>query len=243
MERIENKVIVITGASSGIGAAAARKLSALGARVVLAARREDRLSELAASLGKNVLFVKTDVRKQEDVERLIGRAIEQYGQVDVLWNNAGVMPLSFFDEGLVADWERMIDVNIKGVLYGIHAVLGHMLERGSGHIVATSSIQGYKTIPGTGVYAGTKFAVRAIMETLREELAGKVRVTSLHPGLVGTEFGSESLSPKVSGMFGDLGAWPKLNAESVVDAFIYAVSQPDGVGVSDILIRPAAQTI
>lgn len=243
MERIENKVIVITGASSGIGAAAARKLSALGARVVLAARREDRLSELAASLGKNVLFVKTDVRKQEDVDRLIARAIEQYGQVDVLWNNAGVMPISFFDEGFVADWERMIDVNIKGVLYGIHAVLGHMLERGSGHIVATSSIQGQKTIPGTGVYAGTKFAVRAIMETLREELAGKVRVTTLYPGLVDSEFGNEPLSPKVAAMFGDLGAWPKLDAESVADAFIYAVSQPAGVGVSDILIRPAAQTI
>ncbi len=243
MKQLKDKVIVITGASSGIGAAAARKLAALDAKLVLAARRDEQLKTLAAELGSNVYFQKTDVARQADVDALISETIRRFGRVDVLWNNAGVMPLSFFDEGKVGEWERMIDINLKGVLYGINAVLPHMLEKGSGHIVATSSVQGHKTLPGTGVYAGTKFAVRAIMETLREETAGKIKVTTIYPGLTATEFGNAAPSPKVQAAFGDFALYPKLEASAVADAFIYAISQPGNVAANDIILRPAEQTI
>jgi NADP-dependent 3-hydroxy acid dehydrogenase YdfG len=130
MESIKNKVIVITGASSGIGAATARKLVALGAKVVLAARRENQLKTMVTELGDNAIYVITDVSKRADLDNLIQQTIQKFGHVDVLWNNAGIMPISFFEEGLVDEWDRMIDINIKGVLYGINAVLPHMLQRG-----------------------------------------------------------------------------------------------------------------
>src|ERR1700761_548166 len=139
MEAIKDKVVVITGASSGMGAVTARKLGQLGANVVLAARREDKLKQLVSEMGSHAIFVKTDVAVREDVDNLIARAIERFGRVDALWNNAGIMPVSFFEEGKVDEWERMIDINIKGVLYGIAAVLPHMLQRGAGHILSTSS--------------------------------------------------------------------------------------------------------
>lgn len=240
---VQDKVIIITGASSGIGAAAVRKLAPLGAKVVLAARREEQLKTLTNELGGNTVYIKTDVRKKEDVDHLVAATIQKFGRIDVLWNNAGVMPISFFDEGRLADWERMIDINLKGVLYGIHAVLPHMLERGSGHIVATSSIQGFKTIPGTGVYAATKFGVRAIMDTLRQELAGKVKITTIYPGLTATEFGNEMPSPKVMEHLGDLSAYPMLDADAIADAFLYAISRPGNTTINDIVIRPAEQSI
>ncbi len=137
----------------------------------------------------------------------------------------------------------MIDINIKGVLYGINAVLPHMLEQGSGHILATSSVQGYKTLPATGVYAGTKFAVRAIMDTLREEMAGKIRVTTIYPGLVATEFGNEAPTAKVQQAFGDFANYPKLDADAIADSFIFAISQSGNAVVNDITVRPFEQTI
>ena len=241
-QNVSGKVIVITGASSGIGAATARKLGKLGAKVVLAARREEQLAALVKDIGGNALAVRTDVSKRADVAHLISTAIGQFGRVDVLWNNAGVMPLSFFDEDKTADWDRMIDVNIKGVLYGIDAVLAHMLERGSGHILATSSVNGYKTLPATGVYSGTKFAVRAIMDTLREEVAGKIRVTTIYPGLAATEFGNEIPSEKVQRAMGDLGKYPMLDADAVADAVVYAISQSGNAAVNDITLRALAQS-
>jgi NADP-dependent 3-hydroxy acid dehydrogenase YdfG len=242
MENIKNKVIVITGASSGIGAAAARKLAELGAEVVLAARREDQLKTLTTNMGNNALYVVTDVSKRADLDNLIQQAIRKFGHIDVLWNNAGIMPISFFDEGHVEEWDRMIDINIKGVLYGINAVLPHMLKRGEGHILATSSVGGLKTTPGIGVYSGTKFAVRAIMDTLREEVAQTIKVTTVFPGATQSELGHDITSPKIKAAFGNLANMPKMNEEAVVNAVVYAISQPGNINVNDIVLRPLGQT-
>lgn len=239
---MENKVIVITGASSGIGAATARKLAKLGARVVLAARREDQLKALVAELGENAMYVKTDVSKRTDLDHLIQQAISRFGHIDVLWNNAGIMPISFFDEGHVEEWDKMIDINIKGVLYGINAVLPHMLERGRGHILATSSVGGLKTTPGIGVYSGTKFAVKAIMETLREEVAQTIKVTTIYPGATQSELGHDITSPKIRAAFGNLANMPKMNEEAIADAVIYAISQPGNVNINELVLRPLGQT-
>jgi NADP-dependent 3-hydroxy acid dehydrogenase YdfG len=187
MENIKDKVVVITGASSGMGAAAAAKLAELGAKVVIGARREQQLKKLVEEIGDESRYLVTDVSKRTDVDNLIKFAIESFGRVDVLWNNAGIMPLSFFEEGQVNEWAAMININIKGVLYGINAILPHMLERGEGHIITTSSMGGLNTFPSGGVYSATKFAVRAIMETLRKKVGEKIKVTTIYPGIVTTE--------------------------------------------------------
>lgn len=238
MENIEDKVIVITGASSGMGAVTARKLVALGAKVVLAARRKDRLEELVNELGDNAIFVQTEVTVRKELDNLIEQTIQKFGKVDVLWNNAGIMPISFLEEGKVEEWDKMIDVNIKGVLYGINAVLPHMLERGSGHIVATSSIAGKRIFQSSAVYSGTKFAVKAIMDTLRDETAGKIKTTTIYPGAVETELGNDITSPKVVAMSEGFGKLDKLDASAIADAFIYAISQPGNIAVNDVTIRP-----
>jgi NADP-dependent 3-hydroxy acid dehydrogenase YdfG len=236
------KVIVITGASSGIGAATARKLVQLGAKVVLAARREDKLQAMVAELGDNAIYVVTDVSKRADLDNLIRLAIAQFGHVDVLLNNAGIMPISYFEEGLVDEWDRMIDINIKGVLYGINAVLPHMLERGQGHIISTSSVAGLKTLAGAGVYSGTKFAVKAIMETLREEVAQTIKVTTIYPGATQSELGHDITSPKIKAQYGNLTAMPKMDEAAIADAVIYAISQPGNISVNEITVRPLGQT-
>jgi NADP-dependent 3-hydroxy acid dehydrogenase YdfG len=242
MESIKNKVVVITGASSGMGAATARKLASLGAKVVLAARREDQLKNLVTELGENAMYVVTDVSKRADLDNLIQQAISKFGHVDVLWNNAGIMPISFFDEGYVDEWDRMIDINIKGVLYGINAVLPHMLERCEGHILATSSVGGIKTSPGIGVYSGTKFAVKAIMETLREEVAQTIKVTTVFPGATQSELGHDITSPKIKALYGNLKNMPKLDEDAIADAVIYAIGQPGNVTINELVLRPLGQT-
>jgi NADP-dependent 3-hydroxy acid dehydrogenase YdfG len=242
MESIKDKIVVITGASSGIGAATARKLVKMGAKVVLGARREDQLKQLVAELGDNAIYVKTDVSKRSDVDNLVQKAINHFGRIDVLFNNAGIMPISFFDEGKVEEWDRMIDVNIKGVLYGINAVLPHMLERGQGHILSTSSVGGIKTSPGIGVYSGTKFAVRAIMEGLREEVAQKIKVTTIYPGATQSELGYDITSPKIKALYGNLANMPKMNEDAIADAVVYAISQPDNVVINELVLRPLGQT-
>lgn len=241
-ENIKDKVIVITGASSGIGAATARMLADMGAKVVLAARREDQLKAMANEMGDNTMYVTTDVSKRTDLDQLIQKTIVRFGHVDVLWNNAGIMPISFFDEGHVEEWDRMIDINIKGVLYGINAVLPHMLERGQGHILATSSVGGLKTSPGVGVYSGTKFAVRAIMDTLREEVAQKIKVTTIYPGATQSELGHDITSPKIKAAYGNLGNMPKMDETAIANAVIYAISQPGNINVNEVVLRPLGQT-
>lgn len=242
MESIKNKVIVITGASSGIGAATARKLVTLGAKVVLAARREDQLKTIVAELGDNAIYVITDVSKRADLDNLIQQTIQKFGHVDVLWNNAGTMPISFFEEGLVDEWDHMIDINIKGVLYGINAVLPHMLQRGQGHILATSSVGGIKTSPGIGVYSGTKFAVKAIMETLREEVAQTIKVTTIFPGATQSELGHDITSPKIKALYGNLKNMPRMDEEAIANAVIYAISQPGNITINEVVLRPLGQT-
>jgi len=243
MENIKDKVIVITGASSGMGAATALKLGSIGAKLVLGARRTDQLAKLTKEIGENAVYKKTDVTLKGDVEQLIDFALETFGRVDVLWNNAGIMPISFFEEGNLEEWERMVDVNIKGVLYGIHAVLPAMLKAGKGHILSTSSTAGLKIFPSTGVYSATKSAVKSIMEGLREELAGKIKVTTLYPGAVSTELGRDITSKKVFEMIGEMGPMASMEADAIADAVIYAISQPENIGVNEITIRPLQQAI
>lgn len=243
MKNIKKRVIVITGASSGMGTATARKLIELGAKVVLAARRDDLLKAMVKEMGNNSMYVKTDVSIQSDMENLVQQAIKRFGQVDVFWNNAGIMPLSFFDEGKTEEWERMIDINIKGVLYGINAVLPHMLERGEGHILATSSMGGLNTFPGGAVYSCTKYAVRAIMETLRKEVGEKIKVTTIYPGTVTTELGHDITSAKIAALYGNLEYLPKMDTEAIVNAVVYAISQPGNITVNDIMLRPLGKTI
>lgn len=242
MENIKDKVIVITGASSGLGAATAKKLVGLGAKVVLAARREDQLKALVAESGENAFYVKTDVSKRADLDNLVQQSISRFGRIDVLWNNAGIMPISFFDEGKVDEWDKMIDINIKGVLYGINAVLPHMLEMGQGHILATSSVGGIKTSPGIGVYSATKFAVRALMESLREEVAQTIKVTTIYPGATQSELGHDITSPKIRAMYGNLAGMPEMDEEAIANAVIYAISQPGNITVNEIVLRPLGQT-
>src|SRR6266446_2131646 len=191
MSGIKDKVVVITGASSGIGEATALLLAERGAKVVLGARGPDRLEALAARIaasGGEAAYAPTDVKRREDVSNLVGLAIERYGKLDVLVNNAGIAPISLLDELRVDDWEETIDVNIKGVLYGIAAALPVFRKQGFGHFVNTASTAGLITYPTMSVYSGTKFAVRAISEGLRQEAGDKLRVTIISPGFVHTNF-------------------------------------------------------
>ncbi|MRV70518.1 SDR family NAD(P)-dependent oxidoreductase [Duganella sp. FT92W] len=242
MDTIQDKVIMITGASSGIGAACARLLARRGARLVLAARREERLASLAAEIGggDRVLWAATDVTRVDQVQALAAAARARYGRIDVLVNNAGIMPVSLLAQGCVDDWDRMIDVNIKGVLYGIHAVLGDMLAQGSGHVINISSVAGLAVGPGGAVYSGTKFAVRAISDGLRQECTGKVRVTSICPGLVASELVDSvthaAFKERVKTLYE--GAMP---AEAIADAVLYAIGQPAHVAVNEIVVRPLSQ--
>ncbi|MFY0252540.1 SDR family oxidoreductase [Chitinophaga sp. 30R24] len=189
------------------------------------------------------MYEVTDVSKRSDLDRLVKRAITEFGHIDVFWNNAGIMPLSFFEEGLVDEWDKMIDVNIKGVLYGINAVLPHMLERKGGHILATSSIAGIRTNPGIGVYCGTKYAVRAIMDTLRQEVAQYIKVTTIYPGATKSELTGSITSPKINELYlSNNTAAPVMEAEAIADAVIYAISQAGNINVNDLVLRPLGQT-
>ncbi len=240
MDRVQDKVVVVTGASSGIGRAIAQKLSEHGALLVLGARREDRLQELASRLPNPAEYRVTDVTRREQVEALARAALDRFGRIDAWVNNAGVMPLSRMEMDKVDEWERTVDVNIKGVLWGIHAALGHMLTRGHGHFVNISSVGGLKTMPTAAVYCGTKYAVRAIGEGLRMETAGKVRVTTIYPGAVTSELTHGISVPEVRrsmDAFVDIAIPP----EAIADGVLYALGQPADVAVTDLVIRPARQ--
>ncbi|MDX3924727.1 MAG: SDR family oxidoreductase [Shinella sp.] len=239
---IENKVVVITGASSGLGAETARHLAKGGAKVVLGARRLDRLEALAGELrldGKAVL--RTDVTDREQVKALVDRAVELHGRIDVILNNAGLMPSSMLDKLKIDEWDRMIDVNVKGVLYGIAAALPHMQKQKSGHIINVSSVAGHKVGPGGAVYAGTKWAVRAISEGLRQEVKPwNIRTTIVSPGAVATELiDTISDADVAAGMKQVYDA--AIPASSFARIVEFAISQPDDIDINEVLFRPTSQ--
>jgi NADP-dependent 3-hydroxy acid dehydrogenase YdfG len=249
MAALTNKRAWVTGASSGIGAATARALAANGAEVVLSARREERLKQLLQEInqsGGKAMIKTADVANRQSMEKL-GGELEKMGGVHILINNAGLMPLSPLVEGRVEEWERMIDVNIKGVLYAIRAVLPGMAQRKSGHVVNIGSVAGRFTNKGGAVYSATKFAVRAISDGLRKEATSYgVRVTDIEPGAVATELADsikyEPLRKLYTGEGGFYAPDAKiLQAEDIANAIVYAVTQPERVNVSELLIRPQIQ--
>ncbi|WP_189744606.1 SDR family oxidoreductase [Streptomyces nojiriensis] len=242
MAGIAGKVVAITGAGSGIGEATALLLAERGARVVLGARRTERLEALAARIeraGGRAAWIRTDVTRRGDVSALVGLARERYGRLDVLVGNAGVGLISPLDELRVEDWEEMIDVNLKGVLYGIAAALPLFREQGSGHFVNIVSTAGLRVVPQQSVYAGTKNAVRTISEGLRQEAGDSVRVTVVSPGAVRTDF-TERMGPQARARI-DRMMETALSPDAVARAVAFAVEQPDGVDVGDIVVRPTAQ--
>ena len=246
-EPVEGKVIVITGASSGLGEAAARHLSAQGASLALGARRAGRIEALAAELtagGGKALAVTTDVTHSDQVKRLVDTAVERYGHVDVMINNAGLMPHSPLERLKLDDWNRMIDVNVKGVLYGIAAALPHMIPRKSGHIVNVASVAGHVVRPGGAVYSATKTAVRVISEGLRQEVKPhNIRTTVISPGAVASELPDsvteQDIAADVHKFYEDLA----IPADSFARAVIFAISQPEDVDVNEILYRPTRQML
>lgn len=241
---IKGKVVAITGASSGIGEATALMLAAHGAKVVLGARRSDRLAALKDKIeqaGGEALYLVTDVKKRGDLVNLVQLACDQYGRLDVIINNAGISPLSRMDELQVEDWEEMIDVNLKGTLYGIAAALSVFKEQGSGHIINIISTSGIKIVPSQGIYAGTKNAVRTIAEALRQESGGKYKVTGISPGFVQTELIDHIKDPVTKVAYKEIASKIAISADDIARAIIYAINQPDHVDVGDIVIRPTVQ--
>lgn len=237
--------MVITGASSGLGEAAARLLAQRGAELMLAARREDRLRAVSDEIeqaGGTVTYRVTDVTDRAQVRRLADAALERYGRIDVLVNNAGLMPLSPLDLLKVDEWDRMIDVNIKGVLYGIAAVLPHMRSRKQGHIINMSSVAGHKVFPTSAVYSATKYAVRAISEGVRQESSGEIRSTNISPGAVATELPSTISDADVAGNVDQIYA-DAIGADAIARAIAYAIEQPDDVDVNELIIRPTKQSL
>ncbi|MBP0598555.1 SDR family oxidoreductase [Herbaspirillum sp. LeCh32-8] len=242
---IKDKVVIITGASSGLGEATARHLGALGAKLVLGARRADRLDTLVTEItaaGGQAIAVATDVARRDDVEALVAKGVERFGRVDVLVNNAGTMPLSPMAKLMVDEWDRTIDVNIKGVLYGVAAVLPRFAAQGSGHVINVASVAGIKVFAGMGtVYSATKFAVRALTEGLRAEAPEGVRTTIISPGAVNSELKTHSSDAETSAA---VQAWYEANeipADSVARAIAYAIEQPANVDISEVVLRPVAQ--
>jgi len=236
---MSNKVILITGASSGIGAGIARELAASGAALLLGARRVDRLATLAAELeqqGAEVAIAALDVTSRASVQQFAEVALEKWGRIDVMINNAGVMPLSPLASLKVDEWDRMIDVNIKGVLYGIAAVLPPMRAREAGHIINIASIGALSVSPTAAVYCATKFAVRAISDGLRQENT-QLRVTCIHPGVVESELAS-TITDRVAAELMDDYRSIALQPAAIGRAVRFAIEQPDDVDVSEIVVRP-----
>lgn len=245
MAKLGGKVAVVTGASSGIGAATAEALAKEGAAVVVAARREDRLSDLVGRIeadGGRALAVGCDVTDEGQARGLIRQAEEELGGVDVLVNNAGVMLLSRIERGLSDEWRRMFDINVLGLLYATHAAIGAMRRRGGGHIVNVSSVAGRKVRVTGGVYSGTKWAVNAISEALRLELLEDgIRVTVVEPGAVATELATHITDEEAQQGMSRFAGIEVLRPEDVAAAIAYAVTQPGRVGVHELLIRPSEQ--
>jgi NADP-dependent 3-hydroxy acid dehydrogenase YdfG len=245
MSGIEGKVVAITGASSGIGEATALLLAKRGAKVVLGARRSGPLEALAARIadaGGEAAVAATDVRRRDDLSDLVKLARERYGKLDVLVSNAGIMPISPFDELRVEDWEDMVDVNLKGVLYGIAAALPVFREQGSGHFVNLASTAAFRVVPSMSVYSGTKMAVRAISEGLRQEAGDKLRVTIISPGMTRTNFAEAMTSPEVKAQLEERRDATAMPPDAIARAIAFAIEQPAGVDVGEVVVRPTAQS-
>ncbi|MBV8441550.1 MAG: SDR family oxidoreductase [Hyphomicrobiales bacterium] len=243
MAGIDGKVVAITGASSGIGEAPAVLLAQRGAKLVLGARRLDRLEALAGRIegtGGEAAFGRTDVKRRADLAALVNLASERFGKLDVLVNNAGIGPISPLDDLRVEEWEEMIDVNIKGVLYGIAAALPVFRRQGFGHFVNTASTAGLITRPAMAVYSGTKFAVRAISEGLRQEAGDKLRVTIITPGFVRTDFVERVNIPAVRAQLEEARDTFAIPPDAIAHAIAFAIEQPAEVDVGKIIVRPTA---
>lgn len=244
---IEGKVIVITGASSVMGEAAAKHLAQLGAFVVLGARRKDRIEKLASYIEKSggkALAIATDVTNRDQVKKLVDTAVEKFGRIDVILNNAGIMPLSPMDRLNVDEWDQMVDVNIKGVLNGIAAALPHMKSQKAGHIINTSSVAGHKIFNGSAVYSATKFAVRALSEGLRMELIPyNIRTTIISPGAVKTELLEHISEADVQQANKEYVEAVGLSPDSFANLVAFVISQPDEVDINEIIFRPTAQEL
>jgi NADP-dependent 3-hydroxy acid dehydrogenase YdfG len=242
-ENIAGKVIVITGASSGLGEAAVRRLAADGAKLILGARRVERLKTLAAELGlPDDAAVETDVTDARQVKALVDGAVGKHGRVDVIINNAGLMPHSPLERGKIEDWDRMIDVNIKGVLYGIAAALPHMTRQKSGHIINVSSVAGHKVGKNNAVYCATKTAVRVLSEGLRQEVKPyNIRTTIISPGAVQSELPQSVTEADVAAGVADFYEKFAIPADSFARMVAFAIQQPEDVDVNEILFRPTAQ--
>ena len=243
---IKDKVVIITGASSGIGYATALSLAKEGAKLVVGARRTDRLESLVKEIEENngeILAQKLDVTKKSDCDDLVNTAIKKWGKVDVLINNAGLMPLSFVKNLKVDEWDQMIDVNIKGVLYCTAAVLPHMRESKSGHIINISSVAGRIVFPAGSVYCATKHAVTAFSEGLRQELSPRnnIRVTTIEPGVVSTELTNTITDESLEKFVESSKKMEALKAEDIASAIIFAINAPNHVSVNEILVRPTTQ--
>lgn len=241
MSKIDQTVTIVTGSSSGIGEAIARELVNAGGKVMLAARREDRLQEIANELGYGVAYHVTDITNLDQTRDLAQAAIEKFGQVDIFINNVGVMPVSPLTDLKVDDLNKAIDVNIRGVLHGIAAVLPHLMERGTGHVINIGSVASLHVFPNFGVYCGTKFAVKAISEALRKETLGKVRVTTVYPGAVESELITASNDQQMGQQVEE--RFNFISPTAISRAVRYAIEQPDDVSVNEIVVRPSDQEI
>lgn len=243
---IEKKVIVITGASSGLGEATARHLAELGGIVVLGARRADRLDEIVKDItlkGGNAIYQVTDVTIKEQVTALVDKAVNTFGKIDVIVNNAGIMPIAPITEVRTDEWDNMIDINIKGVLYGIAAALPFFKKQESGHFINIGSVAGTKVFsPGGTVYSGTKFAIRAISEGLRHEIGGKIRTTAIEPGAVDSELKHSTNHPESSTGIKEFYKIA-IPAAAVARAIAFAIEQPADVDINEIIMRPTVQEV
>ena len=243
---IKDKVAIITGASSGIGYATALALSKAGAKVAIGARRVDRLEELAKKIsadGGEVFYQKLDVTQRSECENFAKAVLEKWGSIDILVNNAGLMPLSLFKSLKIDEWDRMIDVNIKGVLYSTASVILHMKEKKSGHIINLSSVAGRTVFPTGTVYCATKHAITAFSEGLRQEFSARsnIRVTSIEPGVVSTELTDTITDESLQGFIENAKKMEALQAKDIANAILYAVESPSHVNVNEVLIRPTTQ--
>lgn len=244
MKNIKGKVIAITGASSGMGKAIAVELAKEGAKVVLGARRAEQLQQVVEEIKNKdgeAIFVPIDVKNKADLVGLVNAAVQHYGKLDVIVNNAGVSQLSRIDELDVDGWEEMIDINLKGVLYGMAAAIPIFKEQGSGHIVNIISTAGIKIVPMQGVYAGTKNAIRTIAEAFRQESDGNLRITGISPGFVKTDFANGIKNEQMKTAIQNGMEQIAIDPIAIANAVIYAVSQPDDVEIGDIVIRPSKQ--